>query len=109
MAKGGVKINDHTARVVKDVERFSLKGLEDYVDRAQDIATKMAPVAVHRGGNHRSMIFSEPRGAGFVLGSGSGYGGYLELGTSKMVARPHFQPGIDQARREFEDGGRWNK
>jgi hypothetical protein len=106
MAKGGVKINDYTARVVKDVERFSLNGLRDYVDTALGIITKDAPIDT---GNHRSMIDQRSEGAGFIIFSGSGYGKHLEFGTAHMVARPHFAPGLAQARHELEDGGRWNK
>jgi len=104
MAKGSVKITDHTARVVKDVSRFSLNGLQDYVDTALGIITKLAPIDT---GNHRSMIDQRSEGAGFVIFSASGYGGFLEEGTSRMVAQPHFSPGLQQARRELEDGGRW--
>ena len=104
MAKGGVKITDHTARVVKDVGRFSLNGLRDYVDTAVGIITKLAPIDT---GNHRSEIDQRAEGAGFVIFSGSGYGGFLEEGTARMVAQPHFAPGLAQARRELEDGGRW--
>jgi hypothetical protein len=104
MAKGSVKINDHTARVVKDVENFSLNGLRDYIDTSLSIIKKLAPIDT---GNHRSMIDQREEGAGFIIFSGSGYGQYLEFGTAHMVAQPHFVPGLARARQEFEDGGRW--
>ena len=74
------------------------------------------------GHNRRSIDFKEGssgarRGAGgrFIKGSGgggggpvfeifteTGYGGWLDIGTSRMPARPYFAPNFEEAKRKID-------
>lgn len=106
MAKGKVTITDHTGRIVKQVTRFTRNGLIDFVDSATAAAAKGSP---YKTGNNRSMIRQHPEGAGFIIATESEYGGFLELGTAHMAARPYFVPAIQQTIRDFDTGNRWNR
>jgi len=69
---------------------------EDFVDTAIEIAKAKSPYLT---GNNRRKIKSQkiPRASGWWIGSKSGYGGYLEFGTSTMPARPYFFPALYEA------------
>lgn len=53
------------------------------------------------GTNKRSIAFEEKRATdqnlGWAVYTQSGYGGYLEIGTSRMAARPYIRPAFDRA------------
>jgi HK97 gp10 family phage protein len=56
---------------------------------------------VRRGTNRRSIdteVVMTPQGIKATLFTQSGYGGYLELGTSKMEARPYLFPAFNKFR-----------
>ena len=42
------------------------------------------------------------RGDDLYVVTTSGYGGYLELGTRRMKARPYFAPAFERARKDFK-------
>lgn len=50
------------------------------------------------GTNRRSIIWRNINGRLWVVATTSGYGGFLELGTSKMPARPYLKPSFEWAR-----------
>lgn len=107
-----VRINDNTRDVQKTIRGLSGDAMDDFADKAVDIIKSTAPVRAVRGGNHRSKIAHKifgPLKRKAQIFSASNYGAYLEFGTSKMAARPHFRPGIQQAVKEFQDPTRWNK
>lgn len=73
-------------------------GMEDALDDPiKTAAVKGSPVRL--GTNRRSIDFDVDR-AKLVgrLFTQSGYGGYLEVGTVKMPARPYMVPAVEQNR-----------
>jgi hypothetical protein len=108
-----VKIKDNTAAVQKRIKGLSGDALVEFLQLAKDITHDTAPRRVKNGGNHANSIDIEFYGlrkkkAG-ILFSSSNYGAYLEFGTYKMVARPHFRPGIQTAINEFQQNGLWGE
>lgn len=80
-----------------DAVRRRIRGGLQAFGLAVETATKRgAPV---RTGNHRRSVHMEYSEQGEVFAVKvthySDYGGYLELGTSKMPARPHFRPAFE--------------
>ena len=72
---------------------------EDFVDKVLIQAKDKSPYLT---GHNRDNIVarkssSRAGGFGWKIGTTSRYGGYLELGTAKMPARPYFAPAIKNA------------
>ncbi len=68
---------------------------EEMAERAKDLAP-------YRTGNLRSSIQAEPEAELFFkVSTSTGYGAYVELGTSKMDAQPFFKPAFDLASRHL--------
>jgi len=94
--KISVKTNLKIKEVNNKVNRASAEGLKDLiVDMAGDVI-KGSPVAKIEGGTNRRLIKYEAKGLIGKIYSTSGYGGYLEVGTYKMAARPYFRPAYDR-------------
>ncbi len=54
------------------------------------------------GGHNRDSIrFEKTDHLKYVVRTETGYGGFLELGTSKMPARPYMAPAFKEAKGEF--------
>ncbi len=103
-----VMVNDNSKNVIRDVSRLSHSALVEFTDLAKEITTEFAPVRQIRGGNHRSLIDHDTiRKHSTRLFSQSGYGAYLEFGTSRMAPRPHFSKGIKGAINQFKDERKW--
>lgn len=115
-----VEINDNTPEVLRVVKKMSFDTLIEFTQIAHEITTELAPVRKNttrmkdgkkittKGGNHRSLIETKKVRDGHTrLFSQSGYGVYLEFGTSKMAARPHFSKGIQAAINQFKNERRW--
>jgi len=79
------KVKEATARGLKDV----------IIDMAGDVV-KGSPVAEVGGGTNRRSIEYKAKGLSGSIYSTSKYGGYLEVGTYKMAARPYFRPALDK-------------
>jgi len=72
---------------------------EDFVDKVIYMAKHESPKLT---GNNRDSIVAKKAsggigGFGWKIGTTSRYGGFLELGTAKMPARPYFAPSIKNA------------
>lgn len=50
-----------------------------------------------------------PKLTGYRIFTATGYGGYVELGTTKQVAQPFIAPAVQQAIQEFNRRGPWQK
>lgn len=89
---------------VRDAVRVAaIAGVNAAADEVVRIAKSLSPVLT---GFNRSSIYrevAEVKEAGMVtaeIGTTSGYGGYLEEGTSRMMARPYIRPALYAARTE---------
>lgn len=54
------------------------------------------------GNNRDSIQFKESGRGRFMVYTESGYGGWLEIGTTKMPARPYIRPAYYEAKDELE-------
>ena len=95
-----VKIDD--AEVLRNMEKLGDKfkpaieaGLRDTIILIANTVIKEHPWKTRTGNNSRSIAY-EAKGFTAAVFSSSGYGGYLETGTSKMAAYPYFRPAIDK-------------
>jgi len=106
-----IKLNLKTEEVTKQVVEASKAAMRDAVVAVTNDAIKGSPWLT---GNNRRSIVGETSGMGQVAGEGggarlvdeskvegavystSGYGGFLETGTSKMEARPYIKPAMDK-------------
>ena len=92
-----VKVDD--AEVLANLKKLGPKmqkamqeGLKDTIVDIANAAIKGSPVLT---GNNRRSIKYEAKGLTASTFSTSGYGGYLETGTSRMAAQPYFKPALD--------------
>lgn len=105
MANKFVITSDLTGDAIRKIANLSDDALDDFGMACKDYTASIAPVAKRLGGTHkRSITYKDGQ-----LYSSSGYGGYLEFGTRKMAARPHFRTGINKAIREFNTESRWGE
>lgn len=93
-------LNLQTDKVMSLAEKAGRQGLRDTVVAITADAKKGSPVLT--GHNRRSIMWEVGPGGNVAKGSlqgavysTSGYGGYLETGTSRMSARPYFKPALD--------------
>lgn len=62
------------------------------VDAMKDEAQQIVPV---RTGHLRDSIFTKEMGAmSFIIGADAEYAGFVEYGTSRMMARPFLRPAM---------------
>lgn len=96
--KISVKTNLKIKEVNDKVNRAAEGGLKDViVDIAHD-TMKGSPIL---SGNNRRSIKYDSKGLSGSVYSTSGYGGWLEIGTSKMSARPYFMPAYNRHSKEL--------
>lgn len=77
----------------------SLGIIRDVAELTVDGAKDRSPFLT--GNNHDSIKFRMESDREAIVFTESGYGGYLELGTVKMAARPYIKPAYQQAAREL--------
>lgn len=103
----GFVINDRTGEAIKKIRNLSSEGLIDFAEKIVDGAKVGTPILT---GNNKDLIGTDAhdkmRASVFTR---SGYGAWLELGTSRMPARPYFAPAIATAINEFTDGKKWGQ
>ncbi len=84
-----VQLNLVPGKVARHFDRATKKGIQDVVvDIAKEVVINSPWLT---GNNARSIDFNENQ-----VFSTSGYGGFLEVGTSLMPARPYFKPAVDK-------------
>jgi len=108
-----VALNLKVDEAIKDVTDASKMAMRDTTVEVVNDAVKLSP---WKTGNNRRSIVGEVSGMGAVASGGegrgermvdeskieggvystSGYGGFLETGTSKMPAQPYFKPSLDK-------------
>jgi len=77
------------------VNKASEKGLKDVIVDIANAVIKDHPWKTRTGNNSRSIKY-EAKGLKGAVYSTSGYGGYLETGTSRMHPYPYFKPALDR-------------
>lgn len=77
----------------------SLGIIRDVAELTTEGAKGRSPVDT--GNNRDSVKFRMESDRLAIVFTESGYGGYLELGTVKMAARPYIKPAYQQAAREL--------
>lgn len=88
-----VRVNSKTKEAKAKVHKAAEESLKDVIIAVQRDAKAGSPVLT---GNNARKIDLECSGLKGSVFSTSGYGGYLEVGTSKMPARPYFRPAVDK-------------
>lgn len=101
-----VIFKDRTADVVRQVKADVSRNLEtDFAEVMVEVAKELSPI---ESGNNRDSINHRPISEFEIhVFTESGYGGFLELGTSRMAAQPYFVPAAVEADREFQRGMPW--
>ena len=108
-----IELNLRTNEADKKVTEANKKAMRDTVVEVTGDAVRFSPWLT---GNNRRSIVGEASGRGMVASGGegraerlvddsqieggvyssSGYGGFLETGTSKMPAQPYIKPALDK-------------
>jgi HK97 gp10 family phage protein len=100
--KMNVTVNLHIKEVEDKVKEATRLAMRDVVTDIANDAVNASPVLT--GNNRRSIAF-ECEGVKGEIGVGegegavystSGYGGWLEVGTKRMPARPYMKPALDR-------------
>lgn len=91
-------IKDYSAIVLAAVQVDTEERLQDFVEVMAEHAKAGSPKLT--GHNARSISSLQLGKLLWAVRTESGYGGYLDLGTAKMAARPYMRPAFDAARRE---------
>jgi HK97 gp10 family phage protein len=96
--KTQVKLNLRTAEAKEEVRTATFAAVQETFEIDIKAAAKEgSPVLT--GTNKRSIdteVTQIPSGVQAKLFTQSGYGGYLEIGTRNMSARPYLQPAFDE-------------
>jgi len=120
MKPGGVYANK---KLFDTLLNFAEERIVDMIETAVEMAKEKSPVREQLGGNNRNSIAaagglrrskvivpgesttrkaaaSDAAKGEYRIYTQSNYGGYLELGTSRMAARPYIAPSVQAAMRE---------
>lgn len=92
------------ARDLRGAPRRVERHLEQAVAKtARDIAADAQAAAPVDTGALRNSVTADINGMEAVIGPGVHYGGYVELGTSRMRAQPYLFPAADRHERPFAE------
>ena len=86
-----------------EVKAVSAQGMVELCEEIIAGAKRRSPVAKEHGGTNRRSINPDgvridPQTLAGEIVTMSGYGGYLEVGTRRMPARPYIVPAAEEAR-----------
>ena len=100
-----VTIHSNRQGVMGEVEAASEAALQElFVDVMVEVAKEGSPRLT---GHNASSVWQKYHGnLTWQVGTASGYGAYLELGTKHMPARPYFLPAAEAARHNVEASGK---
>lgn len=93
---------------LRQVGVASAKGIEtDLLDVMVELAKRAPPLGspYKTGRNRNSIKWKKIARLIWHIFTESNYGGWLELGTKRMDARPYFAPAFKEANREFQNKG----
>lgn len=110
---GSYKITDKTPEVIRQITQLTGDRLVAFTE---DAVSEIKTEAPYDTGNHRSLIAHGPgeksfggKATSMRIFSQSGYGAYLEFGTSRMTSQPHFAPGIRSVISDWKRDGVWGE
>ena len=84
-------VRARTRRAMRDIRKASHETLIDLGQEIRGVAMTEVPVDT---GNLRDNINADVDGLDLVVFTTTGYGGYVELGTSRMAAQPYLTPAV---------------
>jgi len=93
-----IRVTPKTPDVMAAATRMAEADLDRFMDRFADETRHLSPYDT--GHNSRS-IASSRTGLEAEIHTESGYGGWLEVGTSRQTAQPYFRPAFERVRSEF--------
>ena len=96
-----VQMNLRDKEAADKVKQAAEASLKDVV---VDIARDTVAGSPWKTGNNRRSIDYDVAGLSGDIFSTSGYGGYLEVGTVKMPARPYFRPALEKNKDKLPAG-----
>lgn len=94
-------VQDNSRSVIEEARRLAAEQIASFCAGMATEAKELSPVAKVGGGNNRDSIDYTANGLNGEIFTQSGYGGWLEVGTSKMAARPYFRPAFEQTRQDM--------
>ena len=101
MATFNVKMaKDNTAQVLAELESAAARALEACGMQAETFAKEKCPVDT---GRLRGSITHAVDDNAAYIGTNVEYGAYVELGTSKMRARPYLRTAIEDHAHQYMD------
>ncbi len=89
-------IRSYKGNVVAAAQKHGAEKVSEFCEVMADTARDLTP---YDTGHNRDSINHEVSGMTGKVYTESGYGGWLEIGTSKMAAQPYFRPAYESARR----------
>jgi len=107
--KGAVELRDNSAAVLKQIGDLTEGRLRDLAEEMTDVAKTNCPVDT---GNLRDSIEWDAQEMStekktVTIYTQTGYGGWVELGTSRQAAQPFLAPAFKQAFNTIvENGGK---
>lgn len=93
-------VNLKTAAAKRQIEEALAGGLQEIVT---DISADVVAGSPILTGHNRRSISTELKKLSARIFSTSGYGGWLEIGTRRMSARPYFRPALDRHIKKLPD------
>lgn len=95
-----IKLNLKTDEVLQKVLAATQGKQRDFVENITEVAKENSPYIT---GHNRSTITWDEEEGKFRVYTQSGYGAYLELGTSKQQAQPYIFPAYESSKQQFLD------
>lgn len=103
---GFVRLSSIKIRINPDVVRqVNARGGVALTRIAQETVVEAQKRSPFRHGTNKRSIMQDAHGSGRKVFSTSGYGGYLEVGTSRMPARPYIRPALEAVAVRIGQGG----
>ena len=91
-------VQDNSRSVIEEARRLAAEQIASFCAGMATEAKELSPVDT---GHNRDSIDYTANGLNGEIFTQSGYGGWLEVGTSKMAARPYFRPAFEQTRQDM--------
>jgi len=86
---------------VRQVALVSRRTVDKIADAVTDAAKSLVPVDT---GALRTSIHKEVAADSVTVATATGYGGYVELGTSRMAAQPFMRPALMKVAAQIRGG-----